>query len=95
MLSFGGGTKGSRRQRDRIGQLYPAVFQVLIGNNYYLGINQGVLEMGSLKKCPECNGEFHTCIKGVLVCKSCGYWTKENTVRLESMMLYEETVMLL
>ncbi|MBP1908929.1 hypothetical protein [Methanolobus bombayensis] len=46
--------------------------------------------MGSLKQCPECHGEFHNVLKGILVCRSCGYWTKENTARMESMMLYED-----
>ncbi|WP_292469140.1 hypothetical protein [Methanolobus sp.] len=50
--------------------------------------------MGSLNKCPECHGEFHADVMSVQICKICGYWTKLNTVRMESLMLYEESVML-
>ncbi|WMW22315.1 hypothetical protein RE476_00410 [Methanolobus mangrovi] len=50
--------------------------------------------MGSLNKCPECYGEFHTDVSGIQICKVCGYWTKINTARMESIMLYEEAVML-
>ncbi|WMW25193.1 hypothetical protein RE474_00300 [Methanolobus sediminis] len=49
--------------------------------------------MGSLKKCPECHGDFKRLSSGILICKICGYWTKENTARMDSMMLYEEAML--
>nr|WP_321498186.1 hypothetical protein [uncultured Methanolobus sp.] len=49
--------------------------------------------MGSLKKCPECLGELHRLPNGILVCKTCDYWTRENSARLDSIMLFEEAVL--
>ncbi|WP_321428404.1 hypothetical protein [uncultured Methanolobus sp.] len=49
--------------------------------------------MGSLKKCPECHGDFHRLPNGIMVCETCGYWTRENTARMDSIMLFEEAVL--
>ncbi|MEZ5336206.1 MAG: hypothetical protein R2741_13760 [Methanolobus sp.] len=45
--------------------------------------------MGSLTRCPECNSEFDNEIGDVQICKVCGYWTRKDTARMESVMLYE------
>ena len=43
-----------------------------------------------LKRCPECHSKLENDLfRGFQYCTVCGYWTRKETARLESLMILE------